>query len=356
MRPADAGYVLCVRLDSMGDVLLTGGAVRAVARAADQVTMLVAPSQVATAALLPGVDHALGFEAPWVPLEPGPFRPAVVRRLVGRLRRRRIDTALIFTSFHQSPLPIALLLRMAGVRWIGAISEDYPGSLLDLRHRLTDDVPEAERGLSLAVAAGFEPDDWGARLAVRQPLPKPPLWLPPAPYVVVHPGAAVPARRPSPIRSAAMVAALRTAGWSVVVTGSRAETRLTAEVAAAGGIDAGGQFDLAGLASILAGAAVVVVPNTGPAHLAAAVGTPVVSLFAPVVPSERWLPYGVPTVRLGDPEAACRLSRARVCPVPGHPCLDSIRPEEVVNAVETLIHRRRRLPDSPTRLTAGGKL
>jgi ADP-heptose:LPS heptosyltransferase len=350
-----AGHVLCVRLDSMGDVLLTGGAVRAVARTAERVTMLVAPGQVGTAALLPGVDRVLGFEAPWVPLEPGPFRPRAVRGLVRRLRRHRIDTAVVFTSFHQSPLPMALLLRMAGVRWIGAISADYPGRLLDLRHRLDDDIPEAERALSLIVAAGFEPDEAGARLAVRQPLPERPSWLPRKPYVVFHPGAAVPARRPSAARSAAMVAALRADGWNVVVTGSGAESAVTAEVAAAGGIDAGGRLELTQLASVLDGAAVVVAPNTGPAHLAAAVGTPVVSLFAPVVPPERWLPYGVSTITLGDQQVACRMTRARECPVPGHPCLDSIPPQEVVNAVRTLNQHRPSRPDLTTPLTAGGK-
>ncbi len=57
---------------------------------------------------------------------------------------------------------------------------------------------------------------------------------------------------------------------------------------------------------MLRGAEAVVVGNTGPAHLAAAVGTPVVSLFAPVVPAARWHPWGVPHVLLGDQEAACR--------------------------------------------------
>jgi ADP-heptose:LPS heptosyltransferase len=76
--------------------------------------------------------------------------------------------------------------------------------------------------------------------------------------------------------------------------------------------------------------------NTGPAHLAAAVGTPVVPLFAPVVPAARWAPYGVPTVLLGDQDAPCRDTRARECPVPGHPCLTSVTPQDVVAAVEKL--------------------
>ncbi|MEU0171731.1 glycosyltransferase family 9 protein, partial [Streptomyces iakyrus] len=67
-----------------------------------------------------------------------------------------------------------------------------------------------------------------------------------------------------------------------------------------------------------------------------AVGTPVVSLFAPVVPAERWAPYGVPHVLLGDPHAACADTRARHCPVPGHPCLDGIGDAEVLAAVAAL--------------------
>jgi ADP-heptose:LPS heptosyltransferase len=84
----------------------------------------------------------------------------------------------------------------------------------------------------------------------------------------------------------------------------------------------------------------VVAPNTGPAHLAAAVGTPVVSLFAPVVPAARWAPFGVPTALLGDQGALCRDSRARTCPIPHHPCLDGINPAQVCAAVTSLIRDR----------------
>jgi ADP-heptose:LPS heptosyltransferase len=90
---------------------------------------------------------------------------------------------------------------------------------------------------------------------------------------------------------------------------------------------------------VLRAATAVLVANTGPAHLAAAVGTPIVSLFAPVVDAEVWAPYGVPTVVLGDQRAACRASRARVCPIPGHPCLSSVSPAQVVAAVDTLLRR-----------------
>jgi ADP-heptose:LPS heptosyltransferase len=106
----------------------------------------------------------------------------------------------------------------------------------------------------------------------------------------------------------------------------------------AGGVaEDAGPTSMARLAGILAGAACVVVGNTGPAHLAAAVGTPVVSLFAPTVPYGRWGPYRVPNVRLGIAAAPCRDTRATICPAPGHPCLSEVEPAAVVAAVDALI-------------------
>jgi ADP-heptose:LPS heptosyltransferase len=335
---APHGHVLVARLDSVGDILLAGPAVRAVAASAEKVTMLVGRGRSAVARLLPGVDDVLEFDAPWVVAEPGPVDPAAVDALVTSVRDAHVDAALVLTSFHQSPLPLALLLRLAGVGWVGATSDDYPGSLLDLRHRLPEvpaDVPESERALSLARAAGFALPG-PARLAVREPLPDVSALVGPGPYVVYHPGADAPARRPGAEHSRILVAALVDAGHRVVVTGSRGESALTSAVADGRALDLAGAVDLAGLAAVLAGAEVVVAPNTGPAHLAAAVGTPVVSLFAPVVPPVRWAPYGVPVVLLGDQHAPCHLTRARHCPVPGHPCLDGIAADDVVAAVATL--------------------
>lgn len=342
--PQVSNRVLLARLDSMGDVLLTGGAVRAVAARGAEVTLLVSPGQAETARLLPGVSEVIEFEAPWVVLEPPPVDAKAVRRLVRRVKRGRFDAALVFTSFHQSPLPLALLLRLAGVGWTGAISEDYPGSLLDLRHAVPDDLHEAERNLALVEAAGFPADGRGAELAVRRPLPE----LGPdtgaevgarlgsEPYVVFHPGASVGARRLTPEHARDLVVALDAAGHRVAVTGSPGESTLTSFVAAEHALDLGGRLDLTGLAGVLDRADCVIVPNTGPAHLAAAVGTPVVSLFAPVVPAARWLPYGVPVRVLGDQQAACSGTRARTCPVAGHPCLSSITPADVVSAVTEL--------------------
>jgi ADP-heptose:LPS heptosyltransferase len=144
-----------------------------------------------------------------------------------------------------------------------------------------------------------------------------------------------------------MVRALTRAGHRVLVTGGPAERALTAQVAADCATDLGGRTSLRMLAAVLAGADVVVAPNTGAAHLAAAVGAPIVSLFAPVVPAARWRPYGVPCILLGDQDAACAGSRARRCPVPGHPCLDRIQPAAVTAAVAALSGRQLAAPPGP---------
>jgi ADP-heptose:LPS heptosyltransferase len=328
---------LVVRLDSAGDVLLAGPAVRAVAARHGPVTMLVSPLGADAARLLPGVSEVVVWSSPWVLADPPPVDGADIAALVDRLAAARFAEALVLTSFHQSPLPTALLLRLAGVPRISAISVDYPGSLLDVRHQVDDDIPEPERALSLATAAGLAlPAGDDGRLAVRRPLPDVTSLTGTEPYVVVHPGAAAPSRQWPPERCAEAVVELAGRGRRVVVTGGAAERELTAQVAGHAGLDLGGRTDLAGLAAILAGADTVVVGNTGPAHLAAAVGTPVVSLFSPVVPAVRWAPYGVPHVLLGDQFAACRDTRARVCPVPGHPCLAGVTAAEVADAVEKL--------------------
>ncbi|GAS99034.1 transferase [Mycolicibacterium canariasense] len=328
---------LVARLDSAGDVLITGPAVRAVAAAHGPVTLLVGPRGRAAAELLPGVRGIVEWQAPWVDFGSPPVTAAHVDRLLATLGEIAPERVYIATSFHQSPLPLALLCRMAGVPWIGAISEDYPGTLLDLRHHVPAGIPEPERALSLARAAGcaLPPDDAGE---LRVPAPDLSTGLRRVigrgEYVVFHPGAAVPARQPSVRRSERMVAALVAAGHRVVVTGDTAERGQTAYVAGDVAVDLGGRTSFAELAAVFAAARVVVAPNTGPAHLAAAVGTPVVSLFAPVVPASQWMPYARRVIRLGDQNAPCRDSRARTCPIPGHPCLDGISDAEVVTAVE----------------------
>lgn len=328
------------RLDSAGDVLITGPAVRAVAAAHDSVTFLAGPRGLAAAELLPGVDDIIEWQAPWVDFESPALTPDHVAALIKQLRDLAPDRVFVFTSFHQSPLPLALICRMAEIGWVGAICEDYPGTLLDLRHHVAAGVPEPQRALSLVEAAGFglPAGDDGSLRVKQTPLPDELTeYVGETPYVVFHPGAAVAARQPTASRSAAMVRALAAAGHRVVVTGGEGERDLTAQVAGEVAVDLGGRTTLPALAGVYARAGVVVAPNTGPAHLAAAVGVPVVSLFAPVVPAGQWRPYTRQVIVLGDQDAQCRGTRARTCPIPGHPCLDGITDSALLAAVERLL-------------------
>ncbi len=329
--------VLVARLDSMGDVLLSGPAVRAVARRAE-VVLLCGPRGADAAAMLPGVSRRIVWEAPWIVDPAPPVTGGALDELVARVRAEGVREAVILTSFHQSPLPLALLLRLAGVARIAGASVDYPGSLLDVRLRpgedLPEDIPEPERALAIATAAGFPSSDDG--LLRVEGVPDTSRLTGGGTYTVLHPGAAVPARRWPVERFARTARLLEDAGRRLVLTGGPGERELTGAIAerAPASIDLAGACALPELAGVLAGADAVVVGNTGPAHLAAAVGTPVVSLFSPVVPAVRWAPYGVPRRILGDQGAACRGSRARECPIPGHPCLTGVSPEEVVAAVD----------------------
>ena len=325
--------VLAVRLDNDGDVLLAGPAIRALAAGAEHVTLLCGPRGQQAAALLPGVDEVLVWSAPWIDPEPQPVDRAAVEALIERVADERVDMAIVFGSFHQSPLPTAMLLRLAGVPWIGATSVDYPGSLLDMRHRIDDDVHEVERSLDLVRAAGFSlaAGDAGelrvtavADSGVADGA------------VIIHPGASVPARAWAPERNAELVRALVAAERRVVVPGGPDERELTAFVAGSDALDLGGETDFRGLAGVIAGAAAIVVGNTGPAHLAAAVGTPVVSLFAPTVPAVRWRPWFV-RHELLYVDVPCAGCRARACPVPGHPCLGGVEVADVVAAVDRLV-------------------
>lgn len=322
------------RLDSLGDVLLTGPAIRAAAALPGPVTVVCGPRGLPAARLLPGIDELLVLHTPWIDATPPPVSRAELDALVARIAAIAPDRAAILGSFHQSPLPTALLLRMAGVPEIAAVSVDYAGSLLD--HRLPDpgDVHEVERNLGVlrALGAPVDPDDVALRVR-RDPAARP-AELPVGDYVVVHPGASVPARAWAPARHRELVRRLVADGHRVVVTGGPDETALTGYVSGDGAdaLDLGGRIALPGLVETLADARAVVVGNTGPAHLAAAVGVPTVALFAATVPSARWRPWAVPLELLERP-VPCAGCRARRCPVPGHPCLDDMTVDEVLAAV-----------------------
>lgn len=320
-----------VRLDGAGDVLLTGPAVAAVAERADRVTFVSGPRGADAATMLPGIDTVEVLDAPWIPIEPDPFSPTVLQSRIDRWSADPFDAAIVFTSLHQSPLATALVLKLAGVPRVAGISGDHPGALLDVRLRSVHAVHEVDRGLELVAAAGYRPTAM-RRLRLNDPEP-PPLPVPDG-AVVVHPGASVPARGLPAAATRGLIGRLTTRGIPVVLTGHADQTRPFASMP--GTIDHGGRTDFVGLGAILSRARAVVVGNTGAAHLAAALDVPVVSVFAPTVPADRWCPAGRRVEVLGDQTIGCAGCRATTCPVPGQPCLDPVTDVALLAALERI--------------------
>jgi ADP-heptose:LPS heptosyltransferase len=193
-----------------------------------------------------------------------------------------------------------------------------------------------EQDLAVLAALGLPlPEGDDGRLRLRPIDPASAHGRAPAgrPYVVLHPTASVPARAVPAERVDPIIDGLLADGWSVVVTGAPQDPHPATRP---GLTDLIGTTTLRQLAEVLAGASALIGGNSGPAHLAAAVGTPVVSVFAPVVGWAQWRPWGVATVRLGEQSVSCAGCRARACPRPGQPCLDEVTPGAVQRAVRRL--------------------
>jgi lipopolysaccharide heptosyltransferase II len=350
---SDVRRVLAVRLDALGDVLMTSPALRALRERAPErhVTLLTSPAGAAAAALLPGVNDVIVYAPPWMKATPPRADAAHEFGMAKRLADGRFDAAVIFTVYSQNPLPAALLCFLAGIPRRLAHCRENPYQLL------TDWIPDPEpaqgirhevrRQLDLVAAVGCAATD--ERLALR---------LPPAavqrvatllaelaldggrPWVVVHAGASAPSRRYPPARFVEVVRRLAAAGVDVVLTGSAEEMALVEEIRRASGVTArslAGRLDVAELAAVIARAPVLVSNNTAPVHIAAAVGTPVVDLYALTNPQHT--PWAV-AHRVLSHDVACKYCYKSVCPAGHHDCLGRVAPATVVTAALDLLQER----------------
>jgi ADP-heptose:LPS heptosyltransferase len=213
-----------------------------------------------------------------------------------------------------------------------------PEPLAPVRH-------EVRRQLDLVAAIGATVVD--EHLSVRVPPPAareiremlPRIGIRPGDrWVVLHPGASAPSRRYPVDGYASVVRALvEEHGVRVVLTGGPEERDAVARIRAAAAPDrvpfAGG-LDLGHLAALLAVAPVFIGNNSGPAHLAAAVGTPVVDLYA--LTNLQHAPWGVPSRVLAH-DVPCKGCRKSICPVGHHACLRGVSPASVVSAALALL-------------------
>lgn len=301
---AQARRILAVRLDNLGDVLLTSPAIRALkAGARDRrVTLLASPAGAQVARHVPELDTALVYDAPWMPAHNarpgsnGADRSADMR-MIGTLRGLGFDAAVIFTAYSQSALPAALLCTLAGIALRLAHCRENPyGLLTDWR---ADPEPhallrhEVRRQLDLVAQVGCTTADERLsfhvqpreRAAGLQRLERAGI-DPRQRFVVVHAGASAASRRypHEHFVSALTALASNEPALQFVLTGSSAEAELAewirARVAAARAVSLAGTLSLAELGAVLEAAALLISNDAGPVHIAAAMGTPVVDIDA----------------------------------------------------------------------------
>jgi ADP-heptose:LPS heptosyltransferase len=267
-RPPDVVYVL--RALGLGDLLTAVPALRGLRRhLPDAQLVLAAPPAYRELALLTGAVDELA--------------PTTALGDVCRLDR---------------PPTLAVNLHGKGPQSVDHLLALDPTALLthrNVRHRdlpgppWRSDLHEVDRWCLLLEWAGIRCD--GDDLAIPRPEAYPDF----SGVVVVHPGAAAPARRWPAERFAAIAAELHADGLDVVITGSAAERDLAMAVAHGAGLPdkavLAGSLDLLALVALIHDCRLVVCGDTGVGHVATATGTPSVLLFGPTPPS-RWGPRG----------------------------------------------------------------
>jgi ADP-heptose:LPS heptosyltransferase len=272
---------------------------------------------------------------------------------IAELREREFDAAVIFTSFRQSPLPSAYLCYLAGIPLRLAASIDGPGSLLTTRHRHPEQMMhEVERGLDLVGAVGMHTanDRLVLRPSAEGKAEIAELLSGSRPLVVLHPGCSMPARTYPWDQYASVIELLaRDLDARVMVTGASSEAPLVQtildrlEPATRPRVEGmAGALSFAAFCALIAAADLTITNNTGPMHISAAVGTPVVALFALTNPPEQWGPWKVPH-RLLWRDVPCRICYSRICPT-HHECLTGVSPDEVVAAAAELVGAPHRFP------------
>ncbi len=330
-----AQRVLAVRLDNLGDVVMVTPALRALRAALSpgaRLDLLASPAGATLAPLLADVDEVHALSAVWQDAD-GRLPLAPDRELAVVERFRGYDAVVVFTSFAQSPWPVASAAYLAGVPVRVGVSKEFGGSLLT--HRLPappDEQHQSDRALALLASVGVP--DRGRHLSLTVPdgaRDRASEVLRAAgvegPYAVLAPGASCPSRRWPPERFAEVA---RTMDLPVVVVGTEKERTLVERIDGPGVHPVAGLLDVPALAAALEGARVAVTNNSGGMHLADAVGTPVVALFAGTEDESQFAPRSVPARLLRVP-TACAPCRAFACPY-AQQCLD-VAPAAVVAAV-----------------------
>lgn len=340
---ASVRNLLVMRLDNIGDVIMTSSTLRSLKETLPQVrlTLMASPSGSLAVPLLPWVDEVLTWRVLWQDLGRLEFDPAREWQLVETLRDHQFDAAIILTSFNQSPHPAGFLCGLAGIPLRLGESKEMGGSALTNEVSAAPDyIHQVDRNLRLIESVGFEVSDRSltiqipdvAQISVCDRLNQFGLAAD-APFLLLNPWTSCQSRNYSADRFA--VAARQLAeitGWRVVVTGvekDRSHSGTLLEILGDWAIDLIGATSLSELAALIAKARLMLSNNTSTMHLADATRTPSVILFAGTELESQWRSRDCRSLLLRQP-TFCSPCYAFTCPY-ALECLD-ISPNRVVAA------------------------
>lgn len=353
-----ARNMLCIRLDYLGDVLMCTPAMRALKESIPRcrITLLTSGGSAAAARMIAEIDAVIEYAAPWMKSS-RPHPPETDFAMIRTLQSHQFDAAVIFTTYSQNPLPAALFCQLAGIPLRLAHCHENPYQLLT--HWVRDPEPqehirhEVRRQLDLVASIGCHTAN--ERLSFHVSAADA-AWTKsrlqaigigtadmdmPRPWVLLHPGASAPSRR-YPAEQWAQAAdelALRL-DCPLVFTGGADEIALVEAIRrnmSAVSHSLAGELDIGKLGAVIAQAPVLVSNNTGPAHLSAAVGTPVVALYALTNPQHT--PWQVLN-RVLYHMVPCFNCYQSICPEGHHNCLTQVTPARVASAVIELLQAR----------------
>jgi ADP-heptose:LPS heptosyltransferase len=360
LRPFAPKRILVLRLERIGDLLMTLPALadlRTLAPGAE-IDLVVGSWNADLARAVDPVTRVLSLDAAWLARETqGQTLPSLVRA-ARRWRHVPYDLAINFEPDIRSNL----LLAASGAGWTAGYRSGGGGALLDVsidydtRAHTTDN---ARRLVSVIFDAAV-PDEISPTLVVPADAHENASRLLATrgrPLIGVHVSGGRAVKQWPPERFADVARRLvETAGATIVLTGGTADRNLVDVVRTAlppsHVIDIAGHADLLTLGGILERLDLLITGDTGPMHLAIAVGTPVVAVFGPSDPG-RYGPRGPydRIVRIDLPCSPCNRIRLPPARCVGHTpdCLALIGPERVFEAARTALHESARAGTQPAR-------
>jgi ADP-heptose:LPS heptosyltransferase len=355
--PRTPHRVLLLRLERIGDLVMALPAIRDVRAHAPGATidLVVGSWNLSIARALPYVDNVLTLDAGWLARETRGGGMARLFAAARGWRGARYDIAINFEPDIRSNA----LLACSGAGWTAGWTSGGGGALLDVGLSYDTSVHTSENARRLVAAIFGEPPP-----GITQPLLVIPENLRRAaaerlsgvrggPLVGVHVSGGRLVKQWEPARFAEVARLLMEQhGAAIVLTGGVEDRAMVDEVKAVlrrdRVVDVAGGVDLLELAALLAELDLLVTGDTGPMHVAAAVGTPVVAVFGPSDPV-RYAPSGPAdrTVRAGIECSPCNRIRKPPSHCVGHipECLSSVPAAQVYEAARSSLeysarHRR----------------